>query len=78
MCSIDDVIHAAKIQSEAMESTAKMPQKVTKTVLGQRPLGLEPSFVDSSPRKGLSWAALKKIGNPLDSFDVYKITNIYR
>ena len=45
-----------KIQSEVMKSTAKMSQKVTKTVFGQRPFDIETSFVDRSPRKGFSWA----------------------
>ena len=35
------------------------------------------SFVDSSLRKGLSWSPMQKIGNPSDSFDVYKATYIY-
>ena len=67
-----------KIQSEAMKSTAKMPQKFTKTVLGQRPFDKKTSFVDNPPRKGLSWA-------PLIFFEIHWIvltciktqTNIY-
>ena len=51
--------------------------KGTKKTLGTPWGHLGTSFVDSSLRKGLSWAPMQKIGNPLDSFDVYKVIYIY-
>ena len=55
VCSIYNIIDAEKMQTELLP---KYPTFYTKTVLMQRSFDIETSFVDSSPRKVLSWVPL--------------------